>query len=153
MLNRGRAGFKSSHVVCLCHKEGSRLPAFGGQSCPADVLGTALCPMSEQQQSGQVAKGCISSLSYSSVLSTARAQEPLDSALTLTLLFSPYKASMTAPPPGKALASYFSTVCSSTCNSSWQMLSCPFRDPAYIPAEWWEILSSRVALYTHFTQM
>lgn len=144
MLNSRRAGIKSSLVICFCHKESSRMPTLPELSCR--YAGDCFVHPSRWQRSGQVAEVCISSLSSSSVLSTARAQPPLDSAPTLTLIFSPYKASMTAPPPGKALARYFSTVCSSTSNSSCQTLSCPFRD---IPAEWCEILSSRIALYTH----
>lgn len=41
MLNRGRAGIKSSLVICLCHQEGSRMPALGCPRCPAGMLRTS----------------------------------------------------------------------------------------------------------------
>lgn len=113
-------------------------------------LETVLCPMAQRWWSGQVVKGCISSLSSSfssfSMLSIARALLPLGSAPTMTLLFSPYRASMSAPPPGMALAMYFPTVCSSTSNSGCQTLSCPICDPSHTPTECYGILSSRIVL-------
>lgn len=125
------------------------MPALPELSCryPGNHF---VCPL---VWSGEVWEGCISSLFPSSVLFTARAQPPPDSVPNITLLFSPYKANMTALPPAKALGRCFSSVCSSTSNSSCQTLSCPFHDSVYIFAEQCEILPSRTALYTHFTQM
>lgn len=113
--------------------------------------------MAQQRWSGQVVKGCISSFSSSlsssfsfssssssfssssssSVLSTAKAQPSLGLALTMALLFSPYRASM-------ALAMYFPTVCSSTSNSNCQTLSCPFCDPCRVL---WNTVKHNSTLY------
>lgn len=69
------------------------------------------------------------------VISAVRAQPALHSAHTPTWLLSWSAARIRTPAPGEALVWYFSTVCSSVSSRSFWALSCPFRDPSFLPAE------------------